>query len=111
MEYKLTSKYQHSKHLRNGTRRSILLYFLNGILIFSQKIPFDENSEYGRSKWHIFNDYILNNKLYQTRSDDNKTRIVTYPLSKEKLMYFDIPKDTKILEEGNITRSAFKYNL
>ena len=49
-EFKLTSKYQHSKRLPNGTRRSILLYFLNDILIFKQKVPFDETAEYGYSK-------------------------------------------------------------
>ena len=96
MEYKLTNKYQHSKHLKNGTRRSMLLYFLNNILIFSQKVPFDENSEYGYSKWHITNEYLLNNKLYQTRIGDNKERIVSYPISKNKLKEFDIPKDIKI---------------
>jgi len=54
MNYKLTSKYQHAKVLPNGKRRSIRLYFLNGIQIFKQKVPFDETSEYGYAKMNIY---------------------------------------------------------
>lgn len=85
MEYNLTTKYQHSKHLKNGTRRSILLYFLNNVLIFKQKMPFDENMEYGYNKQHISDEYLLNGKIYQTRSRELgvNVRNVSYPVSKK----------------------------
>lgn len=110
MEYKLTSKYQHAKKLPNGKTRSMLLYFLNDICIFEQKIPFDETAEYGYSKWHIKNEFLLNGRIHQTRWDkhwvvelDNyelTTRDVTYPVSKKVLEQFNIPKDFKICKES-----------
>jgi len=72
------------------------LYFLNDILIFKQKSPFDETSEYGCGKWHYSNEYLLNGKLYQTRFDENKSRNVSYPVSQKNLTQFNIPKDLKI---------------
>jgi hypothetical protein len=94
--YKLTTKYQHSKHLKNGKRRSLLLYFLNDVLIFKQKIPFDENMEYGISKWHINNEFLFNGRIYQTRFDKNKIRNVSFPISKKLLTEMNIPLDIKI---------------
>lgn len=98
MEYKLTSKYQHSKHLKNDTRRCILLYFLNNVLIFKQKMPFDENMEYGYNKQHISEDYLLNGRIHQTRSRvyGKNIRNVSYPVSKKILESFNIPIDLKI---------------
>jgi hypothetical protein len=111
MEYKLTSKYKHSKRLKNGTRRSILTFFINGVKLFEQKVPFDENAEPGTGKWHIDNIYLLNDRLHQTRwstdwnsttnSYDKTTRDVTYPVSKKILVSLNIPNDLMIKEDGN----------
>ncbi len=112
MEYRLTSKYHHSKRLKNGTRRSILTFFINDIKIFEQKVPFNETAEYGINKWHIDNVYLLNGRLHQTRWSndwDSKTnscvlttRDVTYPVSKKILESLGVPKDLK-LEENKYT--------
>lgn len=108
MEYKLTTKYQHAKHLKNGTRRSILLFFINGVKLFEQKVPFDETAEYGTSKWHIDNIYLLNGRIHQTRwstdwdSTTNSyiktTRDVTYPVSKKILKTLGITNELIIKE-------------
>ena len=107
MEYKLTSKYQHAKRLPKGVRRSIRLYFLNGVRIFEQKVPFDEKGEFGDPKWHFKNEYLLNGRMYQTRWSRNwsrdlggfvdTSRDVSYPISKKILEQFNIPKDLKIV--------------
>jgi len=107
MDYILTSKYQHSKHCRDGKRRNYMLYFLNGVQILKQKKPFNNDYEKGLDGCCIFQDeYILNGKLYQTRYSDSdqpenlsrKTvpRYVSYPLSKKILEQFNIPKGIKI---------------
>jgi len=93
MKFKLTGKYQHSQHLKNGKRRSLIKYFLNGVLILEQKVPFDENMEYGYPKNMPDNEYLLNGKLHQTREGDRK---VYYPISKKKLEQFNIPQSLKI---------------
>jgi len=107
MEFIGTTKYQHAAVLRNNTRRSIMLYFVNGIQIFKEKIPFDENYEQGTGKWVFTNVYLLNGKLYQTRSNDRwcnhtstyiiKSRDVKFPLSKRILEQVNIPVDLKII--------------
>ena len=102
MEYKLTTKCQHAKRLKNGKCRTLLLYFLNNVLIFKQKLPFDENMEYGYTKCYIEDEYLLNNKIYQTRfieHDGSDKRNVSYPVSKKMLSQFEIPTDLKIYTE------------
>lgn len=99
MEYKLTTKYQHSKRLKNGTRRSFLLFFINGVKLFEQN---------GVSKWHIDNIYLLNGRIHQTRwstdwdSTTNSyiktTRDVTYPVSKKILKTLGITNELIIKE-------------
>lgn len=106
MEYKLVKKFSHSVRMRNGKRRSISHYYLNGVKIFEQKSPFCDLGEYGVGKWCYENIYIMNNKLYQTRYDMvydhtvgkfiKKGRDVYYPLSKSRLKPFNIPKDHRI---------------
>jgi hypothetical protein len=100
MNYKLTTKVQHAQHLKNGKRRSLLLYFLNNILIFKQKKPFDEDYSYGFCETTgITDDYLLNGKMYQTRykkPDKSDKRYVTFPVSKKILSQFEIPTDLKI---------------
>lgn len=101
---KLTKKYQYSKHCKDGKDRNYLIYFLNGIEILKQKIPFNENFEHGFDRrTSITNEYILNGKIYQTRyfheacgSEPKNIRNVSFPLSKNKLKKFNIPKDLKI---------------
>jgi hypothetical protein len=98
MEYKLTTKCQHAKKLKNGKIRTLLLYFLNNVLIFKQKLPFDEQRDYGYGKVHITDEYLLNNKIHQTRfaEYDDPKRYVSYPVSKKVLSQFEIPTDLKI---------------
>lgn len=107
MEYKLTAKSQYSHHDNDGKDRNYMLYFLNGVLIHKHKIPFDRNWEVGFDRTtSIYDEYILNNKLYQKRRCwygclnpmNNKTKIreVSYPLSKRILSQFNIPKNLKI---------------
>lgn len=105
MNYHLTSKYQHSKRLSNGKTRSLLLYFLNNILIFTQKVPFNEKADHGYNKWHYENVYLLNGYIYQTRFDNiwqeekiykKISRNVKYPISKKILKEIGIPNDIKI---------------
>ncbi len=92
-----------SKRCKDGKRRSYWLYFLNNVLIFKQKIPFDTNYERG---WeHIvsrYNIYLLNNNIHQERHkgwagiEGNNIRAVKFPVSKEKLQALNVPKDLKI---------------
>lgn len=106
MEFKLTSKYCHAKRSKKGTCRSWKLYFLNGIELFRQRVPYDENNEYGAGKWHYENQFILNGRLHQTRYDTKYVcehgyvrvgeRKVTYPLSKKKLIEMGVSMDQKI---------------
>ena len=97
MDYILTKKSQNSKKCKDGKNRNFILYFLNGEQIFKHKRPFDENKEKGfDGRWFYKNTYVLNNTLYQTRYDDKEERNIKYPLSKERLVKFEIPKDLKI---------------
>lgn len=99
MEYKLTSKYQHSKKGKDGKNKNYLLYFLNDILIFKQKMPFDENYEKGwENRTRISDVYLLNSELHQTRQviGSDKIRNVKYPISKKLLSQFNIPTGLKI---------------
>jgi hypothetical protein len=110
MKYKLTSKAQLSKRGKDGKSRNFLIYFLNDIQIFKQKIPFDRTYERGFDRnVRIYDDYILNGKIHQKRRknygcshpDNDKTNIreVSFPVSKKILAPFEIPKDLKIHRE------------
>jgi len=112
MEYKLTSTYQHSKKCKDGKRRNFLLFYLNGVLILKQKVPFNEQWDHGYQNQTSFdNIYLLNGRIHQTRTTrmpgawwrgpggekkEDKTRDVKYPVSKAKLEQFNIPTDLKI---------------
>jgi hypothetical protein len=50
-------------------------------------MPFDENMEYGYNKQHISDGYLLNGKIYQTRSREFGVNIrnVSYPVSKKNI--------------------------
>lgn len=110
MEYKLTSKGQFSKRCPDGKRRNFLLFFLNNVEIFKQKIPYDTDYCIGSDMRTDFsNVYLLNGNIYQTRTicefglvndiwglQSKKTRDVRFPISKIKLSQFNIPKDIKI---------------
>jgi len=106
-EYFLTKHYQYGKECKDGKQRNFLLYFLNGLLILKQKIPYDEKYDKGFDKITLIEDeYILNGRMYQTRSakiwcgsSPDVTYIprkVCYPLSKGRLCVFNIPKDQRI---------------
>jgi hypothetical protein len=47
MEFKITTKYQHGVKSKNGRRINYRLYFLNDILIYRQRVPFDETIKQG----------------------------------------------------------------
>ena len=107
MELNLTSKWQFSYHDNDGKDRNYILFFLNGVLILKQKCPYDTNWERLTS---IYDVYLLNGKLYQKRRknfgcshpDNDKTKIreVSFPISKKILKQFNIPNNTKILENN-----------
>lgn len=107
MKYKLVCKYSHAKKQINGKTRSIRYYYLNNVLIFQQKVPFDENMRYGYGgKWHYENEYLLDGKLFQTRYNnvyhsvtaiyEKMCRDVYYPVSKRKLEEVGFPNGLKL---------------
>lgn len=107
MKYKLTCNYHYSKHDKDGKDRNYLTYYINGVKILKQKIPFNTNWEHGFDRRTVIdNEYLLNGKLYQTRYFENgcsctpdepkKIRNVSYPISKKILSELGIPKDVKI---------------
>lgn len=107
MEFKLTSKRQYSHRDKDGRSRNHLSFYLNGVLILRQKIPFDTNLELGFDRMTaIYDVYLLNGKIYQKRRKtygcshpDNgrfEVREVSFPLSKKVLSQFDIPRDCRI---------------
>lgn len=110
-DYVLTYKYQHSKKCADGKRINKLLYFLNGVLILEQKMPFDDSWDNGyQIRTVIFDEFLLDGRLYQKRKysnsgawwraskhkEDGKIREVKYPISKKILEQFNIPKGTRI---------------
>lgn len=107
-KYKLTSKFQYSKEDPDGKDRNYALFFLNDVLILKQKIPFDPSYDRGYDRvTSIYDVYLLNGSLHQTRgnkwycgqSEDpkHKERKVKFPVSKTKLDEFSIPKNFKII--------------
>jgi hypothetical protein len=109
MEFKLTSKTQYSHHDKDGADRNYISYYLNDVLILKQKIPFDKDYEVGFDRrTSIYDTYLLNGKIYQKRcknygcfhpdNDESEVREVSFPISKEKLSEFNIPKDLMIAE-------------
>lgn len=102
--FKLTAHFQFSKTCKDKKQRNFVVFFLNDIQIFKQKIPFDESYEKGFDRRTSFvNTYLMNNKMYQTRvirngcgSPDGDSRDVHFPVSKKILQQFEIPKDFKI---------------
>jgi len=108
MKHKLTSKAQLSKTCSDGCNRNFLLFFLDGIQILKQKIPYDDDGEKGYDKTTKFSDiYLLNGKIYQTRKtrqaknwNEINTRCVSYPVSKKKLEELGINPEEKIKLEN-----------
>jgi hypothetical protein len=97
MEFKITTKYQHGVKSKNGRRINYRLYFLNDILIYRQRVPFDQTMELGCQGTYFFtNEYILNGNLYQTRTNDKDERSIYFPLSKKILKELGVPNDLKI---------------
>jgi hypothetical protein len=98
MEFVLTYKSKHAEHCSDGKDRNIIKYFLNDILIFEQKLPFDESFDYGfEQRTDISDIFLFNGYLYQTRNNSKgKTRMVKFPISKKILQQFNIPNDFKI---------------
>ena len=107
MEYKLTKEYKFVKHCLDGKDRNYLTYFLNGMEILKQKIPFDEKMERGYDRnVHIHSEYILGGKMFQKRqiwhgcchpgNEKEIPREVSFPLSKKKLNEMGVPSDLKI---------------
>jgi hypothetical protein len=108
MKYLLTCNSQYSKHDKDGKDRNYLTYYINGVKILKQKIPFNTNWEHGFDRRTVIsNEYLLNGRLYQTRyfetgcsctpSDKpKKIRNVSFPISKKILSELGIPNDLKI---------------
>ena len=96
MEFKLTIKRQHAHFDKDKHHRNYLLVFINNICIFKQKIPFDTDYEAGYDMKPIYNIYILNGRLHQTRKRKGVEKDVSYPLSKKRLEAFNIPEELRI---------------
>jgi len=104
MKHKLTSHAQISKTCADGCNRNFLLFFLDGVQILKQKIPYDEDGSRGFDKTTRFHDiYLLGGNLYQTREtrqakdwSKRKTRHVSYPVSKKKLKELGVDPNIKI---------------
>ena len=108
MVFKLTRKVQYSKKCKDGKYRNFLIFFLNGIEIIKQKLPFDENGEKGYDRrTAVYDVFILDGKIHQTRKSDvycyidctDNIRSVSFPLSKKILEELSVPKNLKICEE------------
>lgn len=96
MEYKLTLKAQFNKKHKDGKSRSYLIYFLNDVQVLKQKLPYEEDFEYGfQHRTGIEDVYLLNGRIYQTRIKFGKKRLTSFPVSKKLLK--DIPNDLKIM--------------
>ena len=117
MEFKLTINTQYSHHDKDGANRNYISYYVNGVLILKQKIPFDNMFKIGFDRrTSIYDVYLLNGKIYQKRRknegcshpDNDKTviREVYYPVSKNKLSPLKIPKDLRIDEDCNVDSIA-----
>jgi len=97
MEYRLTHKCQLNKKGKDNKSRSYLIYFLNGVEILKQKLPFEEDYELGyQHHTGIENEYLLNGKIYQTRTKFGETRNVSFHVSKNKLNELSFPNDFKL---------------
>ena len=102
MEYKLTYSAQLSHHDKDGRDRNYLSFYLNGVFIFKQKIPFDKQYNAGHDRRTSFdNIYLMNGKIYQERQKvdggcQGEIRKVSYPVSRKKLEPFNIPINLKI---------------
>lgn len=96
----LTCKYQHSLHCKDGKRRNYLLIFFNDVLILKQKVPFDTDYDKGYDRTTgIDNIYLLNGKIYQTRTREGKVREVSFPVSKKVLNQLNIDNSIKYEEK------------
>lgn len=113
MDLKLTSKRQYSHHDKDGCDRNYLSIYLNDILILKQKIPFDTTWDLGFDRrTSIYDIYLLDGKIYQKRCKNfgcshpdnikSEVRNVCYPISKNKLAQFNIPKNHRIDLSENI---------
>lgn len=92
----LTCKFQHSQHCNDGKRRNFLLIFFDNVLILKQKIPYDDTIEAGYDNTtSIYNIYLFNGKIYQTRTREGKIRQVSFPVSKKILNQLNIDNTTK----------------
>lgn len=90
----LTRKLSNSCHCSDGKRRNKLRYFLDGVLILEQKIPFETDIDYGFDRiTNIIDEYLYNGKIYQTRIKNEKVRYVSFPIRKT----VTLPKNIKII--------------
>lgn len=111
MKYDFTVNYSFNKKQPNGKSRSKITYYVNGVQLFQQKIPFDSSYEHGYgNRTSIYNEYILGNNIYQNRSrymgcgsTKEKERNVKFCLSKDKIERLGIPSNFKLewMEEGD----------
>jgi len=112
MDYKLTTNRQYSHHDKDGADRNYVSYFLNGVLILKQKIPFDKNWEVGFDRrTSIYDEYILNGKMYQKRrkwlgccnADNDKTEIREVSLHISILKSFGMSNCVNLFfDNGNV---------
>ena len=114
MKHTLTSHVQRNKRGKDGKSRSYILWFVDDVQILKQKYPFDEDFDHGHQHGtHIYDVYILNGNIHQTRKyvpsgawwrswkhkEETKERKVYFPLSRKKLKELGVLPDVKIKED------------
>ncbi len=93
----LTFKLQRNKRNPKGISNSHYIFFLNGVEILKQKVPYEDDYSPGHDHHTgLENVYYLNGKIYQDREKFGKVRNVSFPVSKNRLSELNIPKDLKI---------------
>jgi len=109
MEHKLTMTAQHSKRCSDGRRRNFFLFFIDGVQVMSQKIPYDETMEWGYDGTiSLENVYYENGSIHQTRVGRHKwdpvkkawgageRRQVKFPVSRKFIGSLNLQKEIKI---------------
>ncbi len=100
---------QHSKRCSDGRRRNFFLFFIDGVQVMSQKIPYDESMERGYDGTiSLENVYYEKGSIHQTRVGRHKwdpvkkawgageRRQVKFPVSRKILKELSLPDEIKI---------------
>jgi len=106
MEFVLTSNIQKGRKCSDGKSRTLITYYVNGVEILTQKVPYDEEYDFGFChRIGIYDVYVLGNNIYQKRQkigctlpdEEIPVRDVKFPLSKKVLEDIGLPPDFKLV--------------